>query len=159
MKHDIGKSLEIYKKQLADGYIQQAYVVLTKYIAELRAKFPSEYQTGGISFGYLDYTYFPFFNDYLRENMLRFGIVLNHEKLQIELWLMGQNASVQAEYWSLLKDTAWNEGRTEMPKYSVLEVCIGDAVECILNGDMTSEVLGKAAELAVDIEDYLKSIS
>lgn len=158
MKHDIGKSLEIYKKQLADGYIQQAYVALTKHIAELRAKFPPEYKTGGISFGYLDYTYFPFFNDYLREHKLRFGIVLNHEKLQIELWLMGQNAPVQAEYWDRLKDTKWNEGRTEMPKYAVLEVYIGDAVECVLNGDMTTELLNKAVNLAVEIEGYLKSI-
>ena len=45
-----------------------------------------------------------------------------------------------------------------MPKYAVLEVYIGDAVECVLNGDMTTKLLNKAVNLAVEIEGYLKSI-
>ena len=54
MEHDIQKSLEIYKEQLRYGYIRTAYLILTKYVAELKAKFPTQYKTGNISFGYLD---------------------------------------------------------------------------------------------------------
>lgn len=35
MKGDIQKSLEIYKEQLSNGFIQTAYIALTKYVAEL----------------------------------------------------------------------------------------------------------------------------
>lgn len=83
MKKDIQKSIEIYKEQLDNGYIQVAYLALTKYVAELKSNFPKKYCTGNISFGYLDYTYFSFFNTFLRDQKLRFGVVLNHRKMQI----------------------------------------------------------------------------
>ena len=51
---DIQKSLELYKEQLRYGYIRTAYLTSTKYVAELKAKFPTQYKTGNISFGYLD---------------------------------------------------------------------------------------------------------
>lgn len=63
---------------------------MTKYVTELKAKSPEQYSTGNISFGYLYYTYFPFFNYYLRKLKLRFGIVLKHRKMQFELWLIGK---------------------------------------------------------------------
>ena len=77
------KVLEIYKEQLDNGYIHVAYLALTKYVAELKSNFPKKYCTGNISFGYLDYTYFSFFNTFLRDQKLRFGVVLNHRKMQI----------------------------------------------------------------------------
>ena len=49
MKKDIQKSIEIYKEQLDNGYIQVAYLALTKYVAELKSNFPKEYRTGNIS--------------------------------------------------------------------------------------------------------------
>ena len=63
MENDIQKSLEIYKEQLSYGYIRTAYLILTKYVAELKGKFPPSYSTSNISFGYLDYTYFYFTNN------------------------------------------------------------------------------------------------
>lgn len=158
MDNDISKSLEIYKEQLAKDDIQRAYIALTKYIVELKTKFPLEYKTGNISFGYLDITYFPFFNDYLREHKLKFGIVLNHSKLQIELWLMGRNASVQNEYWTILKKSKWNEGITQMPIYSVLEICLEDNIDFSNKDTMTECILEKAIRYAKEIEIYLKNI-
>ena len=70
---------------------------------------------GQILFSNKAYTYFPVFNQFLRNQKLRFGVVLNHEKMQFEFWLMGQNADVQRAYWELLKDSVWNSGRKEMP--------------------------------------------
>ncbi|MCI8565134.1 MAG: hypothetical protein HFI39_02265 [Lachnospiraceae bacterium] len=83
MEYDIQKSLDLYKEQLSYGYIRTAYITLTKYVAELKSNFSTQYKTGNISFGYLDYTYFSFFNQYLREQKLRFGVVLNHKKCNL----------------------------------------------------------------------------
>lgn len=126
MCNNISECIEQYRQQLAQGDIQRAYTALIKYVGELKANFPKEYTTGNISFGYSDYTYFSFFKPFLRNHKLRFGLVLNHEKIRFELWLMGQNASVQKRHWEILKHTDWNEGVREMPRYSVLEVCLED---------------------------------
>lgn len=159
MDNDIQKILEIYKEQLSQGYIQTAYSVLTKYVAELKAGFPKEYHTGNVSFGYLDYTYFSFFNEYLRNHKLRFGIVLNHEKMQFELWLMGQNVDVQKKYWELLKESIWNSDRKEMPKYSVLEAVLEDGIDFTDKENMSKNIISRAGQLALEIQEYLAKIT
>lgn len=40
MKKDIQKSIEIYKEQLDNGYIQVAYLTLTKYVLNYSLIFP-----------------------------------------------------------------------------------------------------------------------
>ena len=118
----------IYQAQLEMGDIQVAYEGLLKYMMKLKAFLEAEltgrYNFGYVSPGYMDYSYFSFFDETLRANKLRFGIVLNHKQLRFELWLMGQNAKVQEQYWQLLKDTKWNEHRAQMPKYSALEAVL-----------------------------------
>ena len=88
---------------------------------DLSRAFSEEYVFGNVSPGYMDFTYFPFYNEFLRSKKLRFGIVLNHKKMCFELWLMGQNEQLQLEYWDLLKSTKWNKNR---PQYSVLEAVL-----------------------------------
>lgn len=158
MENDVQKSLEIYKEQLSYGYIRTAYLALTRYVAELKSKFSTQYKTGNISFGYLDYTYFPFFNPYLRNQKLRFGVVLNHEKLQFELWLMGQNADVQRKYWDILKNSEWNGNRKEMPKYSILAIVLVNQIDFNNKDNMTQNIMKYSVSLALEIEEYLKNI-
>lgn len=158
MNKDISKCIEFYKNQLVQGDIQFAYLTLMKYVAELKAKFPQQYSTGNISFGYLDYTYFSFFNEYLRNHKLRFGIVLNHEKMQFELWLMGQNASIQKEYWEIFKDTDWNQDIKIMPKYSVLEVCLEDKIDFENKDTMTAAIIDKSIFFALEVQIYIENI-
>lgn len=155
MENDIQKSIAVYKEQLSYGYIQTAYLALTKSIAELKANFPESYRTGNISFGYLDYTYFPFFNDYLRSRKLRFGVVLNHEKMQFELWLMGQNAEIQKKYWEILKSSEWNLNRKEMPRYSVLEVVLENELDFTEKEAMLRKIIDCSVSLAAEIQNYL----
>lgn len=45
--------------------------------------------------GYLDYTYFYFENDFLKERNLKLAIVLNHQKMCFEIWLIGTTKKVQ----------------------------------------------------------------
>ena len=72
----------------------------------------------------MDYTYFTFYDEYLRSQQLRFGIVLNHHQMQFELWLMAQNAERQVFYWEKLKELEWNREKVAMPRYTVLDTVI-----------------------------------
>lgn len=152
---DIQQSLEIYKEQLRCGHIQSAYMALCKYIFRLEAGFPKQYHTGNVSFGYLDYSYFPFYNQYLRDHKLRFGVVLNHKELRFELWLMGQNADVQKKYWEIMKSSVWSS--SEMPKYSVLEAVLEHHIDFEDEETMTENIISRALALASEIQQFLET--
>ena len=161
MEKTLNEYIVAYKKQLEKGDIQQAYKGLLKYIFTVKShlsKKMCEFTFGNTSQGYMDYTYIPFFNDYLKSNNLRFGIVLNHRKIRFELWLMGQNAKVQEKYWGMLKDTEWNKNRTIMPKYSVLEVTLVENPNFDDLETLTQEIEKRVFLFSKDIIAYLKRI-
>lgn len=158
MENEVQKSIEIYKEQLSYGYIQTAYITLTKYVAELKGKFPKNYSTSNIGFGYLDYTYFYFTNDDIKNKSLKFALVLNHEKMQFELWLCARTADVQKQYWNLLKDSKWNKNRNEMPKYSILEVVLENQIDFNTKENMTKNMINRSVSLALEIQEYLQSM-
>lgn len=92
-----------------------------------------EYSFAGILHGYMDYTYFYYSNDFLKSKNLKFGLVLNHLEMRFEIWLLGNTIPIQKKYWELLKTTKWNQGNTEMPKYSISEtILVEDPVLMIL---------------------------
>lgn len=159
MKKSANEYVVIYQKALAGGEIQIAYEYLLKYVMALKAQFEKElageFKTGNVSPGYMDYTYFPFFNDFLRARKLRFGIVLNHQKMCIELWLMGQNAQVQREYWEILKTKKWNAKRAEMPKYSVLETVLVEFLDFDDPTALFAKTIILAKEAATEIMAYI----
>lgn len=151
-----------YKNQLEDRDIQIAYEQLIKYVMALKAHcakvFSNKYSCGNVSPGYMDFTYFPFFNEFLRSKKLRFGIVLNHKKVRFELWLMGQNSKVQKEYWNLLKSSIWNETQRTMPKYSVLEVILIEEPDFNNLDKLTAEIEKKAYSLSEKIVAHIKNL-
>ena len=151
--------VSIYKEQLEKGDIQVAYKRLVNYVMALRASFEAAftdvYSFGNVSPGYMDFTYFPFHDTFLRSKKLRFGIVFNHEKVRFELWLMGQNAEIQKHYWELLKTSKWNENVPAMPKYSVLEAVLVEAPDFNDLDGLTAEILKGAGVLAKEITGYI----
>lgn len=153
----------VYKEQLQKEDIQKAYEGLIKYVMVLKSHFSKElsdkFLFGNISPGYMDFTYFPFFNDFLREQKLRFGIVLNHKKVRFELWLMGQNLEIQRNYWNLLKTSQWNKEQIAMPKYSVLEVILVENPDFNELDILTSKIEQEAIILVHEIIDYIKHSS
>jgi len=155
--------IAIYKELLEQGDIQIAYETLRKYMLTLKAHFSKEladkYSFGNVSPGYMDFTYFPFFDDFLRNKKLRFGVVLNHQKMRFEFWLMGQNAEVQSDYWNLLKGTKWNIGRVEMPQYSVLEAVIVEEPNFNNLDSLTMEIDKHTIRIAEEILDFIKNMS
>lgn len=158
MENEVQKSIEIYKEQLSYGYIQTAYITLTKYVAELKGKISKNYSTSNIGFGYLDYTYFYFTNDDIKNKSLKFALVLNHEKMQFELWLCARTADVQKQYWNLLKNSKWNKNINEMPKYSVLEVVLENQIDFNDKENMTKNIINRSLSLLLEIQEYLQSI-
>lgn len=150
----------VYKEQLKKEDIQKAYTGLVKYVMVLKSHFTKKlsdtFLFGNISPGYMDFTYFPFFNDFLREQKLRFGIALNHKEMRFELWLMGQNIETQKQYWDLLKTTRWNKGQIAMPKYSVLEVVLVENPDFNNLDTLTSKIEKEAIILSEEIIDHIK---
>ena len=104
----------------------------------------------------MDYTYFYFSDDNLKDNNLKFGIVFNHKKIQFELWLMGRNEKYQNKYWELLKDSKWNAKHKERPKYYVLEDIITDEPDFDNLDDLSKEIFDTSMKLTKEILDYLK---
>ncbi len=125
---DLNHYVSIYKEQLEKGDILIAYNALVKFVMQLRVDFIKElsdrYSFSGMLHGYMDYTYFYYTNDYLKSKKLKLGLVLNHLEMRFEIWLLGNTKNIQKTYWEAFKDSHWNEGRTEMPEYSILEVVV-----------------------------------
>lgn len=158
----LNEYISTYKKQLEQGDIRVAYEHLRKYVMVLKTHFKNQfadkYCFGNVFPGYMDYTYFYFFDDYLRNKKLRFGVVLNHSKMRFELWLLGQNAEVQDKYWKLLKNTEWNQSRTDRPQYSVLEAVLIETPDFDNQDALTNEISERVMCVINDVKDYIKSI-
>lgn len=159
MKKTFNGIVADYKEQLVKTDIQQAYERLLKYLLKLRThlknKLSNQYSFGNTSQGYLDFSYFPFLNDYLQKEKLRFGIVLNHKMMRFELWLMGQNAEIQKQYWEILKNSKWNEKQIKMPKYSVLEIIIVENPDFDNLDILTAEIETETVKIAEEVICYL----
>lgn len=124
-----GKSLNArisaYKDAFASGEIQKTYKNLVGTVQNLRTDFSKtyigEYSVANVLHGYIDFTYFYLQNDYLKKHKLKLAIVLNHHRVQFELWLLGQTKDVQIGYWEKLKRSKWVNENT-MPEWSVFEI-------------------------------------
>lgn len=142
----------LYKAQLEKGDILIAYNELVKFVMQLRTdcikQLSEQYSFLGILHGYMDYTYFYYTNAYLKGKKLKLGLVLNHLEMRFEIWLLGNTKQVQNQYWTALKNTKWNEGRTEMPTYSIVEAVIDDEPD-----------FDDLSALAQKLEDHLVRVS
>lgn len=158
----LNERARFYQQQLIDGQLQQTYEELVKYLHKLShylSKHYNDFKFGNVSPGYLDFTYFPLFNEYLRKYQLRFGIVLNHKQMRFELWLMGQNADIQQQFWQQLKTSRWNQSQTTMPKYSVLETVLVEQPD-FESLDILSAQIGRVAFTQVEeIITHLKTLN
>jgi hypothetical protein len=123
--NNLNARISAYKKVLASGEIQKTYQSLVAIVQNLRTefskKYKSEFSVASVLHGYIDFTYFYLQNEYLKTGKLKFAIVLNHQQVHFELWLLGQTKDVQIRYWEKLKDVEWvNE--EAMPEFSIFEI-------------------------------------
>ena len=159
---NLNKYVSIYKEQLKKGDILIAYNELVKFVMKLRVDFikrlSDEYSFAGILNGYMDYTYFYYSNDFLKSKNLKFGLVLNHLEMRFEIWLLGNTIPIQKKYWELLKTTKWNQGNTEMPKYSISETILVEDPDFNDLSTLTELIESKMSKVSDEILDYLKKI-
>ena len=89
------------------------YHQLINYMKELRAFFQKEYEMnfklGNIYRGSPEYSYFSLTTEELRKLKLKFVIILNHQLMQFEICLSGQNKDIRKKYWKLFKGSDWNK--------------------------------------------------
>lgn len=160
---NLNDHIEIYQRELEKGDIRKAYDGLMKFMMYLKSycskRFEGKFSFGNVSPGRLDFTYFPFSDEYLRERKLRYGIVLNHENMRFELWLMGQNSDVQDRYWEYLRESKWNETRAHMPRYSVLEAILVEKPDFSDTGKLAEEIASATAHTSEEISGYIRDIS
>ena len=157
---DLNHYVNIYKEQVAKGDIQKAYTGIVKYVTRLGTnlsnKLSERYSFGGLLQGYMDYTYVYYTNDYLKQRKLKMGLVLNHTEMRFEVWLLGQTAPIQQRYWNYFKDTKWNEDRTEMPKYSILETVIVASPDFNDLDGLSEEIEARLLEVSEKIIEDVK---
>lgn len=155
MKKSLNDYVKIYKEALDQGDIQIAYHQLLNYVMALKVTFQKEkadsYTFANVQLGFMDYTYFYFSSDFLRSKKLRFAIVLNHPKMQFELWLLGQNASIQDHYWDLLKTSKWNVDLKSRPTFSILEAVVVEQPDFNDLDALSTNIIGKALQTIDEI--------
>ncbi len=157
---DLNHYVDIYKEQLGKGDIQEAYVGLVKYVTRLGTtlskNLSKNYSFGNIFQGYMDYTYFYYSDDFLKERKLKMGLVLNHAKMQFEIWLLGQTIPIQEKYWEYFKSTKWNNERTTKPQYSILETVLVDKPNFNDLEELSKQIENKLPSITDDIIEDIK---
>lgn len=157
MEKSIHECIQLYREQLENGYIRTAYITLVKFVSALKTGFPKAYKTSNLSLGYLDYTYFFFSNPFLESNQLKFALALNHRETRLELWLTGRTAAVREKYWTVMKDSKWNPGLDQMPKYSILEICLPNEIDFENTEAAANRIFDRVTQLAKEIQSYLET--
>lgn len=159
MSQDFQENIKTYRELVYKGSpVVTTYFNLIHFVRKLRADFPKmtkKYKIGNVSEGYMDYTYFPFFNDSLREKKLRFGIVLNHFDMRFELWLMAQNEEEKVKYWEQLKQTPWNEEKQDIPRYSVLDTVLVENLDFTDLDALSQQVIETTLQEVDKVMPYL----
>ncbi|HET9914881.1 MAG TPA: hypothetical protein VFQ13_23530 [Anaerolineales bacterium] len=151
-----------YRKQLKKGVIQKAYKGLMEYIMTLRTHFKNKYPdylvSGSIYYGYMDMTYFAFSPKSLKDRSLKIAIVFIYDTFRFEVWLGGYNKQVQAKYWKLFKDDAWNKYHivpTTKGVDSIIEYVLVDNPDFSDLDALTKQIEQGTLKFIKDIESFL----
>ena len=154
--------VSIYQKQLNKGDILIAHNGLMKFVMKLRMdltkRLTDSYTFSGMPNGYIDYTYFYYSNDYLKSRKLKLGLVLNHLEMRFEIWLLGNTKAVQKKYWFLLKESKWNKGRPEMPKYAILEDIIESEPDFNDLAELSKTIESKLVDVSEEIISTIRNL-
>lgn len=118
--------------------------------------YKGEFAVANVLLGYIDFTYFYLQNDYLKKNKRKLAIVLNHQKTNIELWLLGQTKDVQARYWQKLKEVKWVDEHS-MPEYSVFEITLLDDPDFDHVSELSESIHRNFGSLSREIFETLES--
>ena len=154
--------MQEYRKQLEKGTIQQAYKGLMEYIMNLRTHFKNrypDYVTSSIYYGYMDMTYFSFFPQSLKQHNLKIAVVFLHDAFRFEVWLAGYNKQVQTKYWTLIKESGWDQYHlvpTTQGADSILEHVLVSNPDFSDLPALTAQIETATLKFIADVERFLK---
>lgn len=101
------QSIQEYKKLIQTTNLQKGYQEQTKLFQSLRTYLQKEFKeytfAGDIVENNMDYAYFHFTNNELKDKGLKIVIVFVYKKFEYQIWLSGYNRKVQNKYFEKLK--------------------------------------------------------
>lgn len=159
----ISEYIKEYKNQLEKGVIQRAYQGLMEYIMGLRTQFSHKFPNfapGHIYQGYMDMTYFPIFPKLLKSRKLKIAVVLIHDTLRFEAWLVGYNKQIQTKYWKLFKEGDFKKYRipsTLKGIDSIIEYTLVDNPDFSDLEKLTKQIEKGTLQFIDDIKKFLSS--
>ncbi|WP_228410337.1 DUF7000 family protein [Erysipelothrix piscisicarius] len=96
MKLSINQRILRYQESINKNDIPSTYKFLIDTMSVIQRNFKLDSFTAkSVLNGYLDYTYFYFDDGFLRSKGLKLGLILNHQEMKFELWLMGRTKLIQ----------------------------------------------------------------
>lgn len=99
--------LDEYKKLIQTTNLEKAYqefISLFRYVKIQLEKQLQDYRfQSNIVENAMDYSYFQFTNDRLKQNGLKIAVTFVHREFKFEVWLSGFNRKIQCKYHDKLK--------------------------------------------------------
>lgn len=97
-----------YRTLLQSTDLQRAYQEFIRWFRYLRSQLerqmPDFRFQNGISENAMDYAYFSFSSQVLKEKNLKLVVVFVHKSFQLEVWLSGTNRSAQCRWADRMRD-------------------------------------------------------
>lgn len=122
MKLSINQRILRYQESINKNDIPSTYKFLIDTMSAIQRNFKLDSFTAkSVLNGYLDYTYFYFDDGFLRSKGLKLGLILNHQEMKFELWLMGRTKPIQKKYWDVFKASSLNSLK-EMPQWFIVSI-------------------------------------
>lgn len=155
------KYVKEYQKQLMIGDIKKAYKGLIDYIMTLKNYFKKEHSdfivSGHIYQGYMDLSFFTCSPKVLKNEKLKIAIVLNHEEMRFEIWLVGYTKQIQAKYWTFFKDSDWDKYTiAPNPKHSIIQHTIVKQPDFDDLPGLTNEIEMKTLEFIEEMKSIFE---
>lgn len=111
--------IQEYESLLKTTHLQRDYQEFVKFFKQLRVSLEQEMPScsflGGIMENGMDYSYFQFTSDALREQGLKIVIAYVHTTCSLEVWLSGVNRKTQASVFARLQKTGTDYEQTPDP--------------------------------------------
>lgn len=158
MEKSLNNYLKEYKGLLERGTLQKAYRGLMMYISNLRIhfinKYPNGFAAGNVYQGYMDISYFSFTPESLKQKKLKIVIVFDHEKMQFDVCLAGQNKQIQEKYWKLLKNKPWSRYElSSTPQDFIVGTTLADKPDFDNLNGLTKQIENGVMKFIRDITD------
>lgn len=111
--------IQEYESLLKTTHLQRDYQEFVKFFKQLRVSLEQEIPScsflGGIMENGMDYSYFQFTSDALREQGLKIVIAYVHTTCSLEVWLSGVNRKTQASVFARLQKAGTDYEQTPDP--------------------------------------------